>query len=249
MALNTIVNATTADAADINQFKNHLEGATSSDTEEYVLRTASGTNFKIRLSDAAGSSKFVLQDSAGVDIFTIDSDGNTILNGYLEVGSESTRLTASTGVLLDGFKFVEKTADESTNTDTTLSDDTHLTFTTLPNAEYAFMCVLHIDDASTGTADFKYNWSETAGDTFDMITWSDGASGVVNATIDEADTSTDFLTDVTNSQDNMLCFTGVIRADASGGTFVLQWAQRVSNGSNVTVTKGSWLAYNQLDLS
>lgn len=63
-------------AADIDAIRNHLEGAAGS-TAAYLFRQLSG-NFGIRLSTADGSTKVSIQDSAGVEVASIDSDGNLI---------------------------------------------------------------------------------------------------------------------------------------------------------------------------
>ena len=74
MALTAIVALATSAAADVNQYKDHLEGESSS-TLAWFLRCSTSNDFIIRLSDAAGARKFSLQDSAGVEVASIDSDG------------------------------------------------------------------------------------------------------------------------------------------------------------------------------
>lgn len=61
-------------AADVNQFKNLLEGATGY-TTTFLLVSTSGTNFIVRLGDAIGVNKISFQDSAGVEQASINSDG------------------------------------------------------------------------------------------------------------------------------------------------------------------------------
>lgn len=61
-------------AADVNQYKSMLEGA-SGYTSTYLLASTGGTNFIIRLGDAAGVNKLSIQDSAGVEQFSMNSDG------------------------------------------------------------------------------------------------------------------------------------------------------------------------------
>lgn len=71
-------------AADINQFKSMLEGA-SGYTSTYALTSTTGTNFVIKLGDAAGTNKMSIQDSAGVEVAYIDSDG--AFHGSLSLGA------------------------------------------------------------------------------------------------------------------------------------------------------------------
>lgn len=61
-------------AADVNQFKNMLEGA-SGYTSTFVLVSTTGANFIVKMGDAAGATKFALQDSAGVEQWSVNSDG------------------------------------------------------------------------------------------------------------------------------------------------------------------------------
>lgn len=67
---------------DVNQIIDLLQG-TSGFTEAFLLRCATSSDFKVRLSDAAGARRFEIQDSAGVAQAYVDSDGNlTILGGF-----------------------------------------------------------------------------------------------------------------------------------------------------------------------
>ena len=61
-------------AADVNQYKSMLEGA-SGYTSTFLLTSTSGTNFIVKLGDAAGVNKLVVQDSAGVEQWAVSSDG------------------------------------------------------------------------------------------------------------------------------------------------------------------------------
>lgn len=74
MALTQQNDGEQADAADINQIIDLLQGADGS-TETFILRVASGQDFVVVLPEAAGARDFVLQDSAGDEIFEVDSNG------------------------------------------------------------------------------------------------------------------------------------------------------------------------------
>lgn len=65
---------TTATAAQLNQLINLLEGG-GSETLAFLLKSSTGDDFIIRLADAAGARKVSVQDSASVEVFSIDSDG------------------------------------------------------------------------------------------------------------------------------------------------------------------------------
>ena len=78
--------------ADINQYKKILEGETGY-TDTFNLVSTTGTDFTIKLSDAAGARKLIIQDSAGVTVASIDSDG--AITGSIDVGTTSLILPKS----------------------------------------------------------------------------------------------------------------------------------------------------------
>ena len=69
-----VTTGNTAVANDLNQLIDLLEGAASL-TEAFKLVSTTGENFIVKLSDAAGIRKFSIQDSAGVEVASINSDG------------------------------------------------------------------------------------------------------------------------------------------------------------------------------
>ena len=79
MTLPNPADGDTINNTDITGIKNHLEGA-SGNTAPYLLRQSSG-NFGIRLSTADGTTKVSIQDSAGTEVASIDSDGNLVVAG------------------------------------------------------------------------------------------------------------------------------------------------------------------------
>jgi len=105
MAITRAVANATATSTQFNQIIDHLEGDSGS-TLAYFLRVLSSNNFTIRLPDAGGTQEFRIQDSAGVTVGSIDSDGNvafigaTALTGNLDVGGTlelgSSNITTST---------------------------------------------------------------------------------------------------------------------------------------------------------
>lgn len=80
---------------DINQYKDHLEGAVGNELA-WFLRVLALNNFTIRLSDDVGAQSFILQDSAGVVIFEIDSNG-VIEIGGVEISDASANLSSADG--------------------------------------------------------------------------------------------------------------------------------------------------------
>ena len=108
MALTSVTSGNQAAASDLNQFKTHLEGGSGS-TVAYLLRTASGNDFIVVLSDNAGAQVFSVRDSADVQVAMIDSNGNLDLDGTITAGSGSNQIVTAAG-LVDGTKLAPGTA-------------------------------------------------------------------------------------------------------------------------------------------
>lgn len=73
MALPNPADGDTIQATDVSDIKNHLEGG-SGKTAPYHLKMSSGS-FQITLADNAGATKFRLNDSDGIEVFSVNSDG------------------------------------------------------------------------------------------------------------------------------------------------------------------------------
>ena len=107
-ALYEVNDGDTAFGADVNQYKDALEGASS---QQYALKQLVGADFSIQMATSNGSDKVSFLDSSQVEVASIDSDGNaeyagdTTISGDVTVsGNLAVTGTASiTGALtLDG---------------------------------------------------------------------------------------------------------------------------------------------------
>lgn len=99
----TLPNPSTGDtiqATDITDIKNHLEGA-STYTAPYHLRQSTGS-FTITLPDAAGATKLRLNDSAGSEVFSVDSDGTITNSGTYAPAAITLPGSASPSPTTDG---------------------------------------------------------------------------------------------------------------------------------------------------
>ena len=99
----TLPNPSTGDtvqATDISGIKNHLEGASGS-TAPYHLRQSTG-NFLITLPDAAGATKLRVNNSAGVEVFSVNSDGTITNSGTYAPGAIILPTSASPAPTVDG---------------------------------------------------------------------------------------------------------------------------------------------------
>ena len=84
MALSSVSAGNEVQAANINQFKEHLEGG-SGKTVTYLLRTTSGADFTVLLGGNGTSRKLTVKDSDNSEVFKIDADGNVTVGGSLTV--------------------------------------------------------------------------------------------------------------------------------------------------------------------
>ena len=86
MALSSVSAGNEVQAANINQFKEHLEGGAGK-TVTYLLRTTSGADFTVVLGGNGTSRKLTVKDSDNSEVFKIDADGNVTVGGSLTVGT------------------------------------------------------------------------------------------------------------------------------------------------------------------
>lgn len=146
-----------------------------------------------------------------------------------------------------GWTTVSKSADESRASNTTLTNDTDLTFAMVANAEYRIRS--HVYFATTATADFKYFISSPASPTKVYIHWrtmagtssgtptllfENGLPGVGRA-LDGAGIPGEVYVDVCHHN------------GANAGNWVWQWAQNTSDASNTTVLAGSYIEWKKVD--
>ena len=74
MSLNKPATGDTIVATDVSDIVNHLEGA-SGTSLAWFFRVLASNDFVIRLPEAAGAQVLSIQDSAGTEVASIDSDG------------------------------------------------------------------------------------------------------------------------------------------------------------------------------
>ena len=84
MALSSVTAGNEVQAANLNQYKEHLEGGAGK-TVTYLLRTTSGADFSVILGGNGTSRKLTVKDSDNSEVFKIDADGNVTVGGSLTV--------------------------------------------------------------------------------------------------------------------------------------------------------------------
>lgn len=197
-----------------------------------------GATAAVTIGDGAGSPTDTTFNPVGTGS-TLTATGQTGLDGKVIVMAF---LGESYG---DGTAqyYKAKGADETTNTDTTLSDDSELSFDVSANATYKFRFTIFYDTPTA--ADFKYEITCPASPTLVSITTTAIAPGATSETITR-ESSCSFgpntITE-TSGTDGYLVIDGVIQNGANAGSVDFQWAQNTSNGSDTTVYKGSLVEY------
>jgi|TARA_R110000824_G_scaffold349982_2_gene536900 hypothetical protein len=144
-----------------------------------------------------------------------------------------------------GATFVLKTSDESVTSSTSVQDDDQLTFTMAADKIYAISGALLIDSGTT--PDFKWSLNLAGSSTADLLSkyLSPGGSSAVYRFSENDDNST--MGYGAGTPGMTAEFTGIIKADGSGGALTLQWAQNTSNGTASKLLTGSWISYTLLN--
>lgn len=147
--------------------------------------------------------------------------------------------------LADRIQVVDKTADETVTSSTTLQNDDHLFFSVVAGQTYAFEINL-IADCASASADLKVS-----------LTFPTGTMSATFLALDPAVASGDIgsmvFADSPSLTSGVSTFVGATTSGGSGvrlsgrfvctvsGTVRLQWAQNASSASGVTVRAGSSL--------
>jgi len=129
-------------------------------------------------------------------------------------------------------RIATKTADESRNNTIVLADDADLQFPVVADHIYCFMTDI-IFICGNSVPDILFTYTVPAGDTrtgFQRV----GVHGVNNIAwgvgINE-----------NGANNERSIFNEGILAPTADGDFIFQWAQRVSDGANTTVLRGSMI--------
>jgi hypothetical protein len=101
MTITRVTAGSQASIDDLNQLIELLEG-TSGYELAFLLRCIASSDFTIRLADAAGAREFIIQDSGGNSVATIDSDGNMALSGTFNPGVLIAPVTTSPSQTTEG---------------------------------------------------------------------------------------------------------------------------------------------------
>lgn len=207
-----------------------------------------------------------MNDSAGVQMFYVDSDGNVTQAGsftpttLILPNSAAPAQTTEASVAWDtdsdnfvvgtgsealayprGDAYIIKSAAETVTGSTALQNDNDFLLTVSTNTDYLVEMFLHI--TTNATADWKFAWTLT-GMTFDSLYTSTPNSTVVYGVTTA--TASASATAIAAADDNYFHAIFTIHSGSTGGTLNFQWAQNTSDGVNTIVTKNSWMRYRKL---
>lgn len=197
--------------------------------------------------------KVNLGSDATGDIFYRNSTGDFT---RLPIGTANQVLTVTSGLPTwaappsgsGGFSIVKKTADENRANTTTLTNDAALTIALAAGTTYHIRGKIFLNTANA-TMDYKFALSYSGTTSSIICKRTYAAAGAVAGTDNE---NTLAQNTIIGSTAVAATTTGIAYVEidvtistTTSGTFGFQWAQNTSNGSNLTVLKGSYLEYLQ----
>ena len=270
MSLSSVTAGNTANATDINQYKEALEG-----TRDFspLLKAASGTDFYIRMSNTGGSQFFKVQNSSAVDALVVNSAG-VVTPTTLQVtgvavpadtvaGRVSYDTTKNLLVYGNGTQVVEVadgastslallSAEQTINNTTTLTTLTDFTTALVANGTYVAEFVLIYLSGTTPDVKFKWDITSVAGCT---IEWGQTGASAINAAAPSggaAITTYNSMHDQTQEMalsgqgtgaDNKVVvpISATIHNSSTAGNLNMQWAQFLADGSNTSLLVGSYM--------
>lgn len=137
---------------------------------------------------------------------------------------------------------VEKAADESVTSSTTLQNDDALLVSVAASATYLFYCYLDYEGGTGGSSDLKFSWSVPTSATlrFSLI-GTDASNNTLTATTKSESTSYT-LRSAGAATLQAAVMIGTLVVSSTAGTLQLQWAQNTSSGTATKVHAQSFLA-------
>jgi hypothetical protein len=236
-------------------FSIRLQDASDATIYELVTCTARSTDTltitATTLAWDAGDKVFHVVAKADLDAFAQGNLANYqalsekgVANGYPALGSDA-KVAAAQGRVRDllDYKFVRKTADETVTSSTTLQNDDHLTLAFGANEIWTFEGMIRYGTSTT--VDISIAFTLPAGAT---ILWGAAAPGIGAASVTDHDA---YFGAGTLSGGNLdfgaiggtaiMHIRGIVLMGGTAGNLQMQWAQRVSSTTAMTVYANSFL--------
>lgn len=270
MPLTNVTAGSTANAADLNQYKSALEGTTSF----APTIVAGAADIVLQLADAAGSYKLQVQNSAGTAGLTVNSNGIVTPTTFQVTGVATPADTGAGRVSYDttknllvygnGTQVVEVADGASTtllpvltepaaiNNSTTLTTLADFTVQIAANGVYVAEILLIYLTGTTPDIQFKWDITAVTGTT---IEWGQTGPSTINAAAPSggaAITTYNSMHDVSQAMvlagqgtgaDNKVVvpISAMIHNGVTTGDLRFQWAQNTADSSDTKILVGSYM--------
>lgn len=142
---------------------------------------------------------------------------------------------------LGGFTLIQKTSDETIQSDDTFGADSELKFAMAANTTYSIK--INVGFNTSATADIKFELDGPASPTNVAYSGERTATSGTDASINGVAYNTAHAITGTATGAGHAFFMVIVQNGANTGDFSLRWAQNTSDASNTTVLKGSTLEY------
>ncbi len=198
---------------------------------------------------ATGASQFSLETSSGVrvELGTLKVDAAS-----RGIDATGTGIVASTGVFsssvtakqffgIGASSIAVKLTDENLASDNTLNNDRDLAIPIAANEVWTVYGVV-MASSTSATPDWQYAFKVPTGATMDIQAVNYPTLTTFAKQNIRGSGQSMGLSAITANVINSLMFTGTVINGGTAGFIQFQWAQNTSNGTNTTVTRGSYLA-------
>jgi hypothetical protein len=230
-------------------------------TTTSALALATNERFHVIFNATAGASPTLNRDSKGAKALKYyDNTGvkiacgaKTIISGmhsdivydgtdYVVMTIAQPHQTNARDVNLTPWITVQKTADQTLNSTTTLTSDSLLTITILSSTKYAIRGSIFFD--TVAAADYKWRFNGSATATLIRLRYKQVIPGTT-ASVEGVETA--FLTNTitavgTGTTMGFIEFEAIFHCNV-GGTFIYQFAQNTSDAGSTTTLAGSYIEY------
>ena len=209
-----------------------------------LLYLVNATTYNMTINNASAASLAANRIQTGTSSDLIIVGGGTITLIYSATLTKWS-IISTTGAIPFSL-FIVKSADESVTNSTTLQDDDHLLFPVGANETWNFEAALFVDGNS---GHIKYAIDVPSGTLkIDIRQWA--GTGVGNTpheivTVDNTATTTSF--DINNTGTSSAYINGLVTSGGTGGSVIIRWAQRSSNGTPTYVRQNSYLKATRLN--
>lgn len=136
-------------------------------------------------------------------------------------------------------KWVDKTANESVTSSTSIQNDDHLKFTAAASTNYLIKAYIMCDGASGAGLGITYGWYGPSGATFNWCSDAQGAgAGTSQGEVSRTRQTISSLPSMETAGAGtflLIPAMGILQVSTTGGTFGFRWTQETSNATATRV--------------